>query len=92
MNSRCITFLQNPPGQHQTQKETIFNFTRIKREKIFLIIDETGDKKKGKEDYVNRQYLGKLENRQRNCRSNSLFNRWDYVSLIFEVTSQRLGY
>jgi len=44
-----------------TQKaETIFNFTRIKREN-FLIIDETGDKKEGKKtDYVNRQYLGKL--------------------------------
>jgi SRSO17 transposase len=29
--------------------------------KIFLIIDETGDKKKGrKTDYVSRQYLGKL--------------------------------
>jgi SRSO17 transposase len=33
----------------------------LKGRKIFLIIDETGDKKKGKRtDYVNRQYLGKL--------------------------------
>ena len=33
----------------------------LKGKKIFLIIDETGDKKKGrKTDYVNRQYLGKL--------------------------------
>lgn len=33
----------------------------LKGRKIFLIIDETGDKKKGKKtDYVSRQYLGKL--------------------------------
>ena len=33
----------------------------LKGRRIFLIIDETGDKKKGKRtDYVNRQYLGKL--------------------------------
>lgn len=33
----------------------------LKGRKIFLIIDETGDKKKGrKTDYVSRQYLGKL--------------------------------
>ncbi len=34
---------------------------QLKGRKIFLIIDETGDKKKRKRtDYVNRQYLGKL--------------------------------
>lgn len=33
----------------------------LKGRQIFLIIDETGDKKKGKKtDYVKRQYLGKL--------------------------------
>jgi SRSO17 transposase len=33
----------------------------LKGRKIFLIIDETGDKKKGERtDYVHRQYLGKL--------------------------------
>jgi len=33
----------------------------LKGRKIHLVIDETGDKKKGrKTDYVNRQYLGKL--------------------------------
>ncbi len=33
----------------------------LKGREIFLIIDETGDKKKGKKtDYVTRQYLGKL--------------------------------
>jgi SRSO17 transposase len=33
----------------------------LKGRKIYLIIDETGDKKKGKRtDYVSRQYLGKL--------------------------------
>jgi SRSO17 transposase len=33
----------------------------LKGRKIYLIIDETGDKKKGrKTDYVSRQYLGKL--------------------------------
>jgi len=33
----------------------------LEGKRIFLIIDETGDKKKGRRtDYVNRQYLGKL--------------------------------
>ena len=33
----------------------------LKGRRLFLIIDETGDKKKGeKTDYVSRQYLGKL--------------------------------
>jgi len=53
MNSRCITFSQNPLVSKGTQKaETIFNFPRIKRRKIFLIIDETGIKKKGKEQIM----------------------------------------
>jgi len=62
MNSRCIFLTKSPGQQKRTQKaETIFNFTRIKEEKNFLIIDETGDKKEKKRtDYVNRQYLGKL--------------------------------
>ena len=34
----------------------------IGEREIVLIIDETGDKKKGKTtDYVNRQYIGKSE-------------------------------
>jgi len=53
MNSRCIT--TKSPGQRTQKAETIFNFTRIKEEN-FLIIDETGDKKKERTDYVNRQY------------------------------------
>jgi len=80
MNSRCITFLQIP-GQKELRAETIFNL-KIKG-KNFLIIDETGDKRRKKEQIVNRQYLGKLGNRQQDCRSNSLgLNRWDYVSLF----------
>ena len=34
---------------------------KLKNRKIFVIIDETGDKKKGRStEYVSRQYLGKL--------------------------------
>jgi len=43
--------------------------------------------RKKRTDYVNRQYLGKLENRQRNCRSNSLGLIDGDVSLIFKFTS-----
>ena len=38
-----------------------FTLQALKNRKIFVIIDETGDKKKGRStDYVSRQYLGKL--------------------------------
>jgi len=38
------------------------NFTGTQNRPIILIIDKTGDKKKGnKTDYVKRQYIGNLE-------------------------------
>lgn len=40
--------------------ETKFKLADFKREKKFLVVDETGDKKKGKTDYISWQYLGKL--------------------------------
>lgn len=46
----------------RTQKEKIeFNKKALKEEKIIVVVDETGDRKKGKKtDYVARQYLGSV--------------------------------
>lgn len=46
----------------RTQKEKIeFNKKVLKEEKIIVVVDETGDRKKGKKtDYVARQYLGSV--------------------------------
>ena len=59
----CITFLPNHAREasalRRQRLELIFKL--IKERKIVLIIDETGDPKKGKAtDYVARQYLGRL--------------------------------
>ena len=56
-------FLTKSPWQAQQLRNQRLSFTlqALKNRKIFVIIDETGDKKKGKStDYVSRQYLGKL--------------------------------
>jgi len=69
MNSRCITFSQNPLVSQGTQK-AIFNFPRIKGEK-FSDYWSSGDKKEKNrlcESTIPRK-LGK--NRQQDCRSNS---------------------
>jgi SRSO17 transposase len=59
----CITFLPNHAREASAyirqRLELIFKL--VKERKIVLIIDETGDPKKGKAtDYVARQYLGRL--------------------------------
>jgi len=53
---------KSPWSVKELRKERLDLILRaLKGRKIFLIIDETGDKKKGrKTDYVSRQYLGKL--------------------------------
>jgi len=44
-------------GSESPEKAKVrFNFTYFKRKKIFLIIDETGDKRRERTDYVSRQY------------------------------------
>lgn len=56
-------FLTKSPWQVKQLRERRLSLTlqALKNRKIFVIIDETGDKKKGKStDYVSRQYLGKL--------------------------------
>lgn len=56
-------FLTKSPWETQELRKQRLSliYQRLKGRRIFLIIDETGDKKKGKKtDYVNRQYLGKL--------------------------------
>lgn len=56
-------FLTKSPWQAQQLRNQRLSFTlqALKNRKIFVIIDKTGDKKKGRStDYVSRQYLGKL--------------------------------
>jgi len=56
-------FLTKSPWKVEELRKQRLNLIllALKGRKIFLIIDETGDKKKGKRtDYVKRQYLGKL--------------------------------
>ena len=60
----------------------------LKGRRIFLIIDETGDKKKGKKtDYVNRQYLGKLGKIDNGIVAVTAWGLIDNITLplIFEV-------
>ena len=56
-------FLTKSPWQAQKLRNQRLSFTlqALKNRKLFGIIDETGDQKKGRStDYVSRQYLGKL--------------------------------
>lgn len=53
---------KSPWSSKQLRRQRLwYTLQKLAGRKIFVIIDETGDKKKGKAtDYVNRQYLGKL--------------------------------
>ncbi|MEG4591149.1 transposase [Microcoleus sp. F8_C2] len=56
-------FLSKSPGSAKQLRSQRLEYTlqKLKCQKIFVIIDETGERKKGKStDYVSRQYLGKL--------------------------------
>ncbi len=56
-------FLANSPWSVTKLKERRLTLTReaLKEQKITVVVDETGDRKKGKKtDYVARQYLGSL--------------------------------
>jgi SRSO17 transposase len=56
-------FIANSPWSAMELKERRLTLTKdaLKEEKITVIIDETGDRKKGKKtDYVARQYLGSI--------------------------------
>lgn len=53
---------KSPWSSKQLRRQRLwYSLQKLAGRKTFAIIDETGDKKKGKAtDYVNRQYLGKL--------------------------------
>ena len=56
-------FIANSPWSVEELKEKRLTLTleALKEEKIIVVIDETGDRKKGKKtDYVARQYLGSI--------------------------------
>ena len=56
-------FIANSPWSVEKLKERRLALTKkaLKEEKIIVVVDETGDRKKGKKtDYVGRQYLGSV--------------------------------
>ena len=56
-------FIANSPWSVEELKQRRLTLTHetLKEEKITVVVDETGDRKKGKEtDYVSRQYLGSI--------------------------------
>ena len=56
-------FIANSPWSVEELKQRRLTLTReaLKEEKIIVVVDETGDRKKGKKtDYVSRQYLGSI--------------------------------
>ncbi|QKQ77093.1 hypothetical protein FBB35_30705 [Nostoc sp. TCL240-02] len=54
----------------------------IKGEEIILVIDETGDKKKGKTiDYVERQYIGNLGKTENGIVSVNAYRIWQGITL-----------
>ena len=56
-------FIANSPWSVEKLKKRRLSLTKkaLKGEKIILVVDETGDRKKGKKtDYVARQYLGSI--------------------------------
>ena len=56
-------FIANSPWSVEELKQRRLTLTHetLKEEKIIVVVDETGDRKKGKKtDYVSRQYLGSI--------------------------------
>ncbi|BAZ29420.1 transposase [Cylindrospermum sp. NIES-4074] len=61
---------------------------RVGENKIILIIDETGDKKKGKTtDYVDRQYIGNLGKTENGIVSVNAYGLWQGITfpLLFKI-------
>jgi SRSO17 transposase len=91
-------FLTKSPWAVKELRKTRLNLIlhALKGRKIFLIIDETGDKKKGrKTDYVSRQYLGKLGKIDNGIVAVTAWGLINGITfpLIFEVnTRQKNGY
>jgi len=80
---------KSPNSAKQLQKaETIFNSTRTEG-KNFLIIDETGDKKKGKKYRLRQPISRKIRKIDNLGCSNSLgINRRYYLPLFLKFTNQ----
>ncbi len=80
---------KSPWSTKQLRKQRLSLISqKLKGRKIFLIIDETGDKKKGKStDYVSRQYLGKLGKIENSIVALTAWGLIDGITfpLIFEV-------
>jgi SRSO17 transposase len=83
-------FLANSPWSARELKERRLALTLkvLKEEKITLVIDETGDRKKGKKtDYVARQYLGSVGKIDNGIVSVNAYGVYENITfpLIFKV-------
>ena len=83
-------FLANSPWSAEELRLRRLNLTRetLKGQKITLVIDETGDRKKGKKtDYVSRQYLGSVGKIDRGIVSVNAYGVYENITfpLLFKV-------
>jgi SRSO17 transposase len=83
-------FLANSPWSVEEVKKRRLNLTlkALKKQKITVVIDETGDRKKGtKTDYVARQYLGSVGKIDRGIVSVNAYGVYENITfpLIFKV-------
>ena len=83
-------FLANSPWSVEELKKRrlTLNLEALKEEKITVVIDETGDRKKGtKTDYVARQYLGSVGKIDRGILSVNAYGVYKNITfpLIFKV-------
>ena len=83
-------FIANSPWSVEKLKEKRLTSTleALKEEKITVVIDETGDRKKGKKtDYVARQYLGSLGKIDNGIVSVNAYGIYENITfpLIFKV-------
>lgn len=83
-------FLANSPWSVEEVKKRRLNLTlkALKKKKIIVVIDETGDRKKGtKTDYVARQYLGSVGKIDRGIVSVNAYGVYENITfpLIFKV-------
>lgn len=85
-----LHFLTESPGDvKEVRKQRLkIILQTIKGEEIILIIDETGDKKKGKTtDYVERQYIGNLGKIENGIVSVNAYGIWQGITfpLLFRI-------
>ena len=94
-------FLANSPWSVDELRTRRLNLTReaLKEQEITLVIDETGDRKKGnKTDYVARQYLGSVGKIDRGIVSVNAYGVYENITfpLLFKVfkpkCKQELGW